>query len=84
MGGVEFCGLLDCRFVQHCMMNILNTSTKFLPSPEHLDDFVLYDRQRPFLVAVMAMRLDWLHYFGYFHLHDWTNRRDVPYQLSSR
>ena len=84
MGRLELCGLLDCRFVQHCMLNVPNTRTKFLPFPEHLDDIVLYDCQRALLVAVMALRVDRLHYFRHFHLHDWTNWRYVPYQLSSR
>lgn len=34
------------------------------------------------MVAVMAMRLDRLHYFRLFHLLDWTDRCYVPYQLS--
>ena len=36
------------------------------------------------MVAIMALRMDWLRYSGNLHLYDWTHRRNIPYSVSSR
>ena len=51
---------------------------------EHMDDKLNPSRQWTFLVAVMAVCLDWIHHCRYLYLHDGTNWRNVPYQLSGR
>jgi len=69
VGSLEFRGLLDCRFFQH----------------QHLDDLVFYDRfGRSLLVAIMAVRLDWLLYRRYLHLLDWSNWSDVSHFVPRR
>ena len=36
------------------------------------------------MVAVIALRMDRLHYCGYLHLYDWTHRRNLPYTFPRR
>jgi hypothetical protein len=47
--------------------------------PEHLDDFVLYDRWRSVLVAIMALCMDWVFNCRCLHLPDWSDRRNLSY-----
>jgi hypothetical protein len=72
VGSMEFRRLLDCRLVQH----------------QHLDDRLRDDqpflREWHILVAIVALRMDWLHDCCLFHLHDGTDWRDLSHQLSSR
>ena len=49
---------------------------------EYLDDSLVYDRPRTFLVAVMALCVDRLSDLWYFHLYDWPHRGYLPHQLS--
>lgn len=84
MGTMELCWLLDCRLIQHRALIIGRQSSTYadLPRIEYLDDIVVYDRWRIILVAVVALCMDWLFYFWFFHLHDWPHRRHIPYQFS--
>lgn len=68
MGSLELCRLLDRRLLQH----------------QHMDDLVEYDHNWSDLVAVMVVRLDWLHDCGVFHLLDWAHRRNLPHRVSRR
>ena len=46
---------------------------------EYMDDLVLHDCQRSFLVAVVARCLDRLLHRWYFHLYDWTHWSHLPH-----
>jgi hypothetical protein len=46
---------------------------------EHLDDFVVYDRQWSVLVAIMALCVDWILNRCLLHLPDWPNWCYIPY-----
>lgn len=47
--------------------------------PEYLDDFILYDRRRSVLVAILALCMDWILNCRLFHLLDWSNWCYLPY-----
>ena len=51
---------------------------------EYMDDKLNPSRERTFLVAVVALCMDWLHHCRDLYLHDGTNWRNVPYQFSGR
>lgn len=53
---------------------------------EHLDDIFFDDigLKGHFVVAVLALRLDWLQYRRLLHLHDGTNWGNLPHLLSRR
>ncbi len=48
---------------------------------EYLDGIVVDDHRWAVMVAVLALRLDWIHHIRHLHLHDRSDRRYVPYQL---
>lgn len=47
-----------------------------------MDDIVFDDHRWAVMVAIMALRLDWIHHIRHVHLHDRSDRRYLPYQLS--
>lgn len=51
---------------------------------EYLDDIFFHDRQWALLVAVMALRLDWLCHRCLFHLRNGPYWSYLSYQLSRR
>lgn len=51
---------------------------------EHLDDIVVYGRQWSLMVAIMALRMDWIRHSSQLHMHDWTHWRNLPYPVSRR
>ena len=46
---------------------------------EHMDDKLNSGCQWSFMVAVVALCLDWIHHLGNLHLYDWADWRDIPY-----
>ncbi len=51
---------------------------------EYLDDIVVYGCQWSLLVAVMALRLDWLFDLWYLYLYDWENWCYLSYSVPCR
>ncbi len=86
MGRMELRGILDRRFLQYrtTKINYALKVDEVLKSIEHMDDCLDASCERPFLVAVLALRVDWIHHLWDFHLHDWTDWRDIPHQFSRR
>lgn len=89
MGSLELCRLLDRGLVQYRMFEFQLHRSSYhanMPPQEYLDD-ILFDDIRPqghFMVAVLALRLDRLQYCGLLHLHDRTDRCNIPHLLSRR
>lgn len=68
MGTVELCRFLDRRLLQH----------------QHVDDLLIHDRQRPFMVAGMDLCLAWLCHRWFLHLSDGSYRCRLPHWFPRR
>ena len=51
---------------------------------EYLDDIVFYDQWRQWnsLVAILALRLDWVYYRSMLHLQHWPDWRNISHLFS--